>query len=260
MTRDPEAAPDWQLERYRLRELPADEQARVENVLMARPELRDRLAELDRSDRQILAEHPPQLVAEAIHERLAGRPMPTPPSAYRVRAAAAFAASAVIVALWALLPSGGPTRLPTRASPTHIKGLQPHLELYRQASPRPEHLADGATARAHDVIQLLYVASGSPYGSVVSVDGRGAVTVHLPASGSLAARLGTSGPVVLASAWELDDAPGFERFFFVTSDRPFAVRTVTEAAARLSSAAADRLELPPGLGQSTLLLRKDRSR
>jgi hypothetical protein len=64
--------------------------------------------------------------------------------------------------------------------------------------------------------------------------------------------------VSLASAFELDDAPAFERFFFVTSPEPFAVAVVTEAAARLGpSGAGGRLELPPSLEQSTLLLRKD---
>jgi hypothetical protein len=137
--------------------------------------------------------------------------------------------------------------------------------LYRQGLPAPEPLADGALVRAHDVVQVLYVAAGTRYGVVVSVDGRGAVTVHLPAAGREAAALAPDRPTPLASAYELDDAPAFERFFFVTSGTAFEVETVTGAARRLASGGnpsegAALLDLPPSFAQSTFVLRKDASR
>jgi hypothetical protein len=93
---------------------------------------------------------------------------------------------------------------------------------------------------------------------VVSIDGRGFVTRHLPSDGTRAAELDVRGPVTLASAFELDDAPAFERFFFVTSAEPFAASVVTEAAADLARRrSGQRLELPATLEQSTFLLRKD---
>ena len=70
---------------------------------------------------------------------------------------------------------------------------------------------------------------------------------------------GTQGPVVLPSAYELDDAPGFERFFLVYSAKPFDVSEVDPVARALSlHAAGERgvLSLPRGLGQFTLLLKK----
>jgi len=95
------------------------------------------------------------------------------------------------------------------------------------------------------------------------VDGRGTVTWHLPAGyagGPLSApALEGQGDVVLPSAYELDDAPGFERFFLVSSAAPFDLAPVAQAARALAgrpSAERGELSLPAGLGQSSLLVKK----
>src|SRR5262249_50397068 len=60
---------DWQLERYRLAELPASEQEALRAAIAADDGLRARLAALDESDREILARHPPAVLAAAIRAR-----------------------------------------------------------------------------------------------------------------------------------------------------------------------------------------------
>jgi hypothetical protein len=253
----PDTVPDWQLERFRLRELPAEEQAAVARALEVSAPLRERLALLDRSDARILGLRPPGVAAERIRRQLR-EPAGATPSRTR-RLVAAAAATGVLVAVWALLPGTGgraPAGAPA-ADLNRIKGLQPELLLYLQASPRPAPLRDGALVRARDVIQVSYVSAGRRYGVVVSVDGRGVVTRHLPPTGSGAAELDARSPASLASAFELDDAPRFERFFFVTSSGPFPVSLVTGAVERLAAHGGERLELPPAFEQSTFLLRKD---
>jgi len=96
------------------------------------------------------------------------------------------------------------------------------------------------------------------------VDGRGTITWHLPpgyAGGSRTApALDRQGQVILPAAYELDDAPGFEKFFFVSASAPFDVAEVVRAAQALASrggpADAGQLSLPPGLSQVSLLLKK----
>lgn len=121
-------------------------------------------------------------------------------------------------------------------------------------------LGDGAPARAGDVVQLSYAAAGNRNGVIVSVDGWGAVTLHYPAHPSHSARLQPRGEVPLDHAYELDGARDFERFFLVTSgDRPLNVRHVLLAARRLAGATDARrrsLDLPRGLGQTSITLRK----
>jgi hypothetical protein len=96
---------------------------------------------------------------------------------------------------------------------------------------------------------------------IVSIDGRGVLTRHLPAHGGQAVPL-DPGPATLPESYELDDAPAFERFYLVTADAPFPVETVVEAVmrrhARPEGAGGDgRLDLPPSLEQSTFVLRKE---
>jgi len=63
----------------------------------------------------------------------------------------------------------------------------------------------------------------------------------------------------LPSAYELDDAPAFERFFLVQARKPFPVATALEAARALAaqpSARRQSLALPPGFEQISLALDK----
>ena len=109
------------------------------------------------------------------------------------------------------------------------------------------------------MLQLGYVSAGRRYGAVLSVDGRGSVTLHFPESPAGSPEL-KGGTVSLPSAYELDDAPAFERFFFVTSDAPFDVGTVMESARQLAReperARYAPLSLPEPLSQTSITLDK----
>jgi len=254
VSRETQAVPDWQLERFRLGELPREEHEALEEAVERDASLRERLARLERDDRAILAAHPPPAVAERIRRRGPATDAPRHGRPFLALGAAA----AVAIGLWALAPAWRAPGPEPPGDTTRVKGSGPHLLLYRQAAAGAELLADGAGVKPRDVIQVLYVAAGQRYGVVVSVDGRGGLSVHLPSGGREAAPLDAEGPTTLASAWELDDAPAFERFFFVTSKAPFAVAAVTEALRRTPPGADPaRLDLPPELEQSTVVLRKD---
>ena len=84
-----------------------------------------------------------------------------------------------------------------------------------------EILQDGEKVGEGDTLQIGYVAAGQAYGVILSVDGRGTVTVHLPSASSVAQPLDQEGIVLMPFAYQLDDAPEFERFFFVTSKEEF---------------------------------------
>jgi hypothetical protein len=254
---------DWQLERYLLGELPDAELQAVRAALERDAGLRERLAALERSNEELLARHPPRVVAPAISGRAAG-PAPRPRSAPRLAFAAALGMAALAVGLSVTAPwreerLADPI-LETAGDTTRIKGGPPRLVLYRRGTAGSELLASGATARQRDVVQIGYQAAGRRYGVIVSIDGRGAVTRHLPVAGPSAAEL-AAGSVVLPQAYELDDAPRFERFHFIAADQPFEVETVLQAlraSPGASPPAADgRLDLPAGWDQSSLLLKKE---
>ena len=52
----------------------------------------------------------------------------------------------------------------------------------------------------------MVLSGGAPYGAVISLDGRGTVTFHLPTHGTAAAELSGRGAVPLPRSYELDDA------------------------------------------------------
>jgi len=66
-------------------------------------------------------------------------------------------------------------------------------------------------------------------------------------------------PTALPHAYALDDAPRFERFFFITANDPLDVRQTLAALRMLAhreDSATAGLELPSGLRQWSLRLRK----
>jgi len=255
------AVGDWELERFRLGELDPHDAVRVSEALERDETLRARLAALDASDAEILGGFPARAMAAAIRARAAHAPAGVAPA--RRKVALAVAASVVIAGAWVLLPRGPqPGAVASAPDVTRIKGQEPHLVLYLKTPAGPEPLRNGGVVRPGDTVQVEYVPAGARYGVVVSRDGRGAVTVHLSAGGQAAAL--ASGPAALASAYELDDAPAFEEFYFVTARQPFDAELVTDALARMTASRSKgegtKLDLPPGLAVSTFLLRKDSRR
>jgi hypothetical protein len=99
-----------------------------------------------------------------------------------------------------------------------LKGGGPRLLIYRKEGAQAVQLRADSTAQSGDLIQLGYVASSQRYGVIVSVDARGGATLHFPTMPDASMELQRSGPIMLAQAFQLDDAPAFERFFLVTAD------------------------------------------
>ncbi len=266
--RDRRPVPDWQLERFRLRELPAEDMATLAGAIAGDDALRRRLEQLAEDDRQILERLPPRTVAAAVrsrHEQALARRVRRLPLWLPALATAAVLLVAAGVA-WL-----GPGRAPSASDPrglepTRIKGLRPEVLLFRKTTSGAEALTRASVAHAGDVVQLAYQAAGRRYGVIVSVDSRGTVTSHLPMAGRRAAELVAGANVPLPAAYQLDDAPRWEAFYIVAASEPFDVDAVVAAArsvaAPASSASGDpaRLALPAGFEQSVFLLRKEMPR
>ncbi len=143
-----------------------------------------------------------------------------------------------------------------------IKGLKPSLHVYRKVSHVAEELNKGETVFSGDVIQVGYWAAGATYGAIVSIDGRGAYTVHFPDNSPLrAGRLQTGGEILLNHSYQLDDAPRFERFYFVTSSSNFAMEEVRKAVIEVFSHQNDeepRLQLPEDFKSYSFVVKKGR--
>jgi hypothetical protein len=145
--------------------------------------------------------------------------------------------------------------------PTRLKGVEPSLFVYRLAeggNQAGERVPAQALVHEGELVQLAYLSGEFTHGTVLSIDGRGHVTVHHPdESGDT--RLG-AGPTALDHAFELDDAPEFERFVFVVGHEPLDTKKIVRAAEVVASlgpvARVIPLPLEPTLRQVSVVVRK----
>jgi hypothetical protein len=238
--------PDIVLERYRLGEVTSAERDAVEARLREDDGLRLRLADLERSDEEIRARYPARNWVPQVPHLGPGR---APLRPVRAPWLAALAAAAVLLVV--LRPTGSGPGIGDGG--VRLKGSASDLLVFRKTANGSEPLSDGNSARAGDLLRVGYRAQHAAYGAIVSVDGRGLVTQHLPVAGRTAVRLRAGEPVLLDRSYELDDAPRWERFYLVTSGAPFDVGRVADAA----RGGAPVLALAPSLDQVTFLVKKE---
>lgn len=258
--RSPAATPDLWLERYRLGELPPADTARLGSLLAHDQQLRDRLQALERDDGRLDAAQTIDRLAQDVAAR-ARRLRPAPARPWPARAARWAVPAAVAAALVAVVLR--PAVEPRSAPPTEVDGERAKgtsaLVVYRSTDSGSETLSNDELVRVGDVVRIGYRSTTPEYGAIVSVDGRGVTTVHLPVTGDRAVVLEPGNTVLLDRAFELDDAPLYERFYLVTGPAPFDVAPVLDAVRR--SAAAGRepgpLHLPLPLGHTEFSLRKE---
>ena len=89
--------------------------------------------------------------------------------------------------------------------------------IYRKIAGEVELLKDGDQAASGDLLQIAYVPAGMIHGVILSLDGNGVVTLHYPENKDEPSILKKEKKVLLKSSYELDDAPEYERFFFITA-------------------------------------------
>jgi hypothetical protein len=260
------AVRNWEMERFLLGELPPGRMAEIRASLLADPELARKIDDLRRSNQDILAHYPAEAIlpgARRQAERLGQRqPNDSPGRSSlwrRVLYSAPILAAAAVLLLVVLsdrTPSGIRIKGPDGIDPTKTQ-----LLIYKKTEAGNVILKDGDTVRAGDLLQLAYVPAGQKYGMILSIDGNGLVTPHYPPDGKSLARLKQEATVLLPNSYELDQAPEFERFFFITSTSDIKTQDILDkgrALARsLQAARTSPLDLPgSSFSQFSIMLRK----
>ncbi|HUS28929.1 MAG TPA: hypothetical protein VMZ53_10470 [Kofleriaceae bacterium] len=253
--------PDWLVERIALDEVPAASKARVD-AADAR-DIADRVAALRAADAAELAAYPAGPAIAQIEARVAREKQAA--GRRRMRFIAGLGLAMATAAVLVVFVGGRTAPVAGGESPgasevTRVKGAT-RVAAFRQAGDKVEQLDEDSLVKAGDLIQLRYSAGGARFGIIASVDGAGVVTLHHPAredAPAEATALSTK-TTALPNAYELDDAPDFERFFFITAEQPIDVRgsiAALRAFAHRSDSATATLELPSGMHQTSLRLRK----
>ncbi len=246
----------WLVERVALDEAPP-------GTALTRSERR-RLAELRADDDVIRAAYPKAEVAAEIRRRQRVERVASAEGRRRISMVLvpALAVTSAFVLFVRSEPSA-PTDPRREPEVTRFKGSA--LLVHRKTPDGAIRLHTGDVAGAGDRIQLGLRLDHAVFTVLLSVDGRGVVSQHLPAEGrSEPVRL-EPGAVTLPFSYELDDAPKFERFFLVTSKQAFSLELIRRAAHTLAAKESDiavraPLDLPPGLTQLDFVLMKGDSR
>ncbi len=218
------------LERYVLGELSEEKMAEIETMENRDSLLRGRIEKLRNENREFIEKYPPEtFVADLNIESKETKTEKKTGSRYLMRFAVPVFAVALLVVLmpWEMFQKNrsGNIMNPLTGDITRTKGNvsapamnSQALIVYRKTSSGTEELQSGDFAGEGDRLQIAYQAGGSSHGIIVSVDGNGVLTHHYPSELSGVMVLKKGRRTLLASSYELDDAPDFERFFFITSD------------------------------------------
>ncbi len=237
---------DWQLEQYVLAELPSSQIREIQKLAQVDEALRARINAIHESNRALLRDLPEASFATIVTNELAmdnaskGKFEQTlsewlnrlsdfvTPRKLTAFASVAFTAFFIAFLAPGLIVQSDITSFQTNDDAVRIKGLQPHIKVYRLNKDSSELISVTDALSENDVIQISYIAAGHKFGYIVSVDGNNIKTVHLADAG-VAASLEADGEARLATGYKLDDAPGFERFFFISSPERFNLTHIDAA-------------------------------
>ena len=271
------AISEYYLERYVLGELAGEQAEEIRRLASSDADVRRALTEIESSNRDILALYPPSAVKAMLLRRLKDaegkpaarrwllRPFPLPPILTVSSALITILAFVILILPRFHKPA---VIIPPVAEEEAalVKGFQAidlsitQLLVYRKNRNLVEILTDGRRAGRGDLLQLAYVTTRDPYGLILSIDGRSGVTLHFPAERNGSSLLVLNKKTALPHAIELDDAPGFERFFLITSGFPIDVDNVLKKAQDLArdrdQVRRGKLDLADDIRQYTVLILK----
>jgi len=242
--------PDLLVEQLLLGELPPEQAQQVQAQLEAAGD--PRLEQLRASNEAALGDYPPDQIARRIQARIDALE-PDTEAGFRWplwATAGLLAAAAATILVLATRPDAEP---PAAVDGERVAVVDPPygerikgdaaVVLERQRGTRAEPLLAGAAVSAGDTLQVSYRSGGWAHGVLVSVDGAGAVTLHFPddASGDTALQ-----NEAVLHAFELDDAPDFERFLFFTAKEPLDPSVIVDRVETLARGPLpDRIEPGP---------------
>ena len=236
--------PDWKLERFLTGDLPDGEMREIRELEASDEVLAQRLKLLREDNKTILNKFPFESLAAKMADTDATAANNAPRfTLMKFAAAAMFIFAVALVAFMAqreTVVAGGnaagngddvaavngsqitQVAFAETQSDTRIKGLDARMEVWKKTDAGIVQLQDLDEVREGDEIQLRYAVPEKCFGLLFSMDGNGALTLHM-GDGVKAIELTPGKMNSLPFAYKLDDAPYFEKFFFVTSPKEFAV-------------------------------------
>jgi hypothetical protein len=249
------------LERFALGELPAKEKEAITHLMKKDATLAARFESILRSNKEILSLYPPEGMALKIQWKYNRETNGAKKQKKSFIPGILSFAGVLSLFIFIFIMAFSETLFHMVRNDNRIKGAS-SIKIYRKTEDGAELLKSGTIARKGDRFQIKYFAAGQKYGLIFSMDGNGYITLHFPDSAHGSFLLEQEGEVALYESFKLDNAPGFERFFFVTSKKEFNITEALNAGKRLAKnpekAKTGKLVLPENLKQQSFILLKER--
>ncbi len=241
--------PDWKLEKYLTGDLPAEEMREIREMEATDEIFAGRVKMLREDNAAILKRLPFEKLSEKI-AMMPGRSNADVGNTVRVNfklvklaAAAALVLAVMTVAVFGQrsLSEQSGTVLANNASnadgsqvmevamagvseagddDVRIKGLSARMEVWKKTGDSAVQMENLGEAHEGDEIQLRYAVAEKCFGLLFSMDGNGTITMHMGQE-NRAVELEPGKMTTLPFAYKLDNAPKFEKFFFLTSKSEF---------------------------------------
>lgn len=234
--------PDWKLEKYLTGDLPAEEMREIRDMEATDEIFAGRVKMMREDNAAILKKLPFEKLSEKM-DAMSARAGASKNGAGNVvnfrlvkfAAAAALVLAVVSVALFSQRELTVPavegngaqvmdvamvTEVENSMGDTRIKGLDARMEVWKKNGDSAVQMSNLDEAREGDEIQLRYSVPEKCFGLLFSMDGNGTLTMHM-AEGNKAIALEPGKMTTLPFAYKLDNAPKFEKFFFLTSRDAF---------------------------------------
>ena len=233
--------PDWKLERYLTGDLPESDMREIREMEATDEIFAGRVKMLREDNAAILKKLPFEKLSEKIammpgrSNAGAGNTVCVNFKLVKLAAVAALVLAVVTVALFGQrsLSEQGGTVLATAANTQvmevamvdqndglRIKGLSARMEVWKKTGDSAVQMENLGEAREGDEIQLRYAVAEKCFGLLFSMDGNGTITMHMGHE-NRAVELEPGKMTTLPFAYKLDNAPKFEKFFFLTSKSEF---------------------------------------
>ena len=250
--------PDWKLEKYLTGDLPAEEMREIREMEATDEIFAGRVKMLREDNAAILKRLPFEKLSEKI-AMMPGRSNAGADNTVRVNfklvklaAAAALVLAVVTVALFSQRSISQESAsqvmevaMVDQNDDVRIKGLSARMEVWKKTGDSAVQMENLGEAREGDEIQLRYAVTEKCYGLLFSMDGNGTITMHMGQE-NRAVELEPGKMTTLPFAYKLDNAPKFEKFFFLTSKNEF----------ELNAGDIDALLKQDGVKTVSLTLRK----
>jgi hypothetical protein len=129
------------------------------------------------------------------------------------------------------------------------------IYIYKQSRTGSEALRNYASCSEGDRLQLAYMSGNKAHGIIFSIDGNGVVSLHFPDTPRGETQLTRGRETKLPYSYVLDDAPEFEKFFFLATEREFNVQNILNLAQNLAdSGKALEKDILPGDNWSSVTM------